>query len=175
MARFNGNGGPAKVVLPNEAGVQASVAAAGLLFLSNRTTVQCNSQRAPPLSLAFRAVLVLALLAAPACAQTVSIEGDCVLTNGGFCASSLGYPSVSYGNEESCEISNVPSRPLQVLHFDVQKGNDYTYSDDNNIWCEFDYMTVSATRYCGGRPPDGVVADGGIINWHTNAGINELG
>jgi hypothetical protein len=162
MARCHGDGGPAKVILPNEAGVQASIAAAGLLVLSIRTTVQCDSQRAPPLWLAFRAVLALAMLAAPACAQ-VTVEGDCVLINGGFCVTTPGYPG-SYGINHNCTISDVPSVPLQVVHFDVQKGSSYTYSDDNNIWCHFDYMTVSATRYCGGRTPDGVVADGGIIN-----------
>jgi hypothetical protein len=61
-------------------------------------------------------VLVLAMLAVPACAQ-VTVTGECVLTNGGSCVASLGYPSTNYGNNETCLVENVPEVPLIINYF----------------------------------------------------------
>jgi hypothetical protein len=53
---------------------------------------------------------MLALLAAPTCAQ-VTLTGPCVLTDNGACATSSGWPDTNYDFVEDCQLSNVPEVP----------------------------------------------------------------
>lgn len=107
------------------------------------------------------------MLGAPASAEDVSISGDgCVLTNGGRCAASLGYPTENYGDDEQCQISHVPLVPLQVILFDVPEIWVHTY--DDSFDCHHDRLSLSGLVFCGDRGPEGVVPTDGVISWLTN-------
>jgi hypothetical protein len=110
----------------------------------------------------FRMVLALAMLAAPVCAQAVSVAGSCTLTNASMCAVSPGYPysySMSY-----CILQNVPAVPLVVHFFDVEQSTD----------CLNDYMTVNGQKHCGTNGPQGAVPADGEITWYSDC-YNNLG
>ncbi|EOD30558.1 hypothetical protein EMIHUDRAFT_232732 [Emiliania huxleyi CCMP1516] len=88
------------------------------------------------------------------------ITGPCSLTDGGSCAASPNYPN-SYGNNEACTISGVPTVGLELIGFDVEAGDG----------CPFDYLTVNGTKYCGTSGPSGAVAEDGVIEWRSDYSV----
>jgi hypothetical protein len=103
----------------------------GLAF---RFTVHSRCRHAPPSSLAFRTILALTMLAAPACAQAVIETGTCTLIpyNSNSCAVSPGFPALSYGDNNHCVIVDVPATPLQSISFNVEP----------SAACDLDYTSI---------------------------------
>ena len=104
------------------------------------------------------------LLLLPPRQPLVQLTGPCCLTDGGSCATSPHYPS-SYGDSEECTITGVPRAGLEVVAFDVEGFS----------FCETDYLTVNGKKYCGNRGPEGVVVEGGIIEWVSDSIVVKSG
>jgi hypothetical protein len=96
----------------------------------------------------------------------VEVQGPCLLTDGGTCATSPGYPTQNYKDREFCIISNVPAVPLQVVAFDVEFGGST---------CPLDALTVNQEHFCGSDGPSGEVPADGQIHWSTDPVITASG
>eukprot|EP00966_Prymnesium_polylepis_P087925 2034281-Prymnesium_polylepis.1 len=82
-----------------------------------------------------------------------SISGPCVLS-GTSCIRSPGYPAATYGTDEYCTITNLPSKPALVVAFDVEAYD-----------CAYDYLTINGVRFCGTSGPTGVIPADGRMEW----------
>jgi hypothetical protein len=95
----------------------------------------------------------------------ITVVGPCVLSNGGLCVRSSGFPSANYGNLEECILTNVPPLPLRVLAFQVE----------DSIDCEYDAYIVNGQGCCGTDGPEGVVPQDGVIRWTSDDSIPSAG
>jgi hypothetical protein len=83
----------------------------------------------------------------PSTPPPVTIQGKYQFSNGGICATILGYPAVIYNNDDACTISNVPQVPLQVIAFDTE------VSDEGGFTLAFALTSLLSTlRSSAGLP-----------------------
>ena len=81
---------------------------------------------------------------------------------------------MTYGSNEECLVTNVPTNALAVVKFDVEGDPwpadlDYDGNGDNADDCPYDYLQVGDAKYCGEKGPVGAVASDGVIFWSSDS------
>ena len=96
---------------------------------------------------------------------TVTSGSDaCELVDNNNCVQTVNYPS-TYDNSKTCTVAVNSAGTLNVLHFDVEADSS----------CDYDFLTVKGTKYCGATGPSDVIVGSGDFMAITSRPIMILG